>query len=329
MNTGTAYDAQAFGAFLSKPQAFVIDLRNSSLIECIEKYIEVYSMKRPAIRRTYQTLLSKLRALEFLYHCTLRTEQITDVFWIHFQKYLTEDNGIKMSSAKTLCANLRSAIVWSSKHNAIVSPTFDLVEIGDTKTEQVALTTDEISHIYHFDLSCVKRKDRRDRLDRTRDALVLSCQLGCRHSDLVRIGPENFDRNKFKILQKKTGTYAYVDIDKLSTHRRIAYTILEKYNYRFPFVEDISKYNKNIHELLRLIGDEFNDDVVIEEKVNGVIKEYRLPKYKMISSHTGRRSFVTNNVLRGINITEIKKGSGHKSLRSFEGYICEDMDLIM
>ena len=36
----------------------------------------------------------------------------------------------------------------------------------------------------------------------------------CRYSDIVRISPENFERNMFRIIQKKTGNKAIVDIDK-------------------------------------------------------------------------------------------------------------------
>lgn len=319
----SAYDAQSFGAFLTTPQEFIIDLSKSNLIECVEKFIEIRSVRHPGTKRNYTTLLSYLYKIQFRFHTILQPIQITDVFWEHFIAFLLSSGTIQLSSVSTLCSQLRSALTWANRHNANVSPTFDLVEIGSYKSEQISLTPDEISHIYHFDLSCVKRKDRRLKLEQTRDALVLSCNLGCRHSDIVRITKENFERNKFKILQKKTGTYAYGDIDKFAIDRVATYKILEKYNYEFPFKSDISVYNKNIHELLKLIGEEFNEDVVLENKVNGEIKEKRIPKWKMIASHTGRRTFVTNNVLKGINIVDIKKASGHKSLRSFEGYICD------
>lgn len=359
----SSYDAQSFGAFLTTPQEFVIDLSNCNLIECIEKFVEIRSVRHPKTRRNYTTLLSYLYKIQFRFHTILQPIQITDVFWEHFIAFLLSSGTINISSAKTLCSQLRSALTWSNRHNANVSPTFDLVEIGSYKSEQISLTPDEISHIYHFDLSSIKtekirnvkipiysesktkrgskrlritgyktlkekyyvgiRKDRLEKLERTKDALVLSCNLGCRHSDLVRISKENFERNKFKILQQKTGTYAYGDIDKFAIDSVATYNILEKYNYEFPFKSDISVYNKNIHELLKLIGEEFNEEVVLENKVNGEIKEKRVPKWRMIASHTGRRTFVTHNVLKGLNIVEIKKASGHKSLRSFEGYICE------
>jgi TonB-linked SusC/RagA family outer membrane protein len=46
------------------------------------------------------------------------------------------------------------------------------------------------------------------------------------------------------------------------------------------------------------------------------------PKWKLIGSHTARRTFSTNNVLRGLKTSEIRRATGHKSESSFEKYIC-------
>lgn len=167
------------------------------------------------------------------------------------------------------------------------------------------------------------RPDRRRVYERVRDAFILQANLGCRHSDLIRIHKSNFDRNVFKILQQKTGNHAIVDIQKLSIDPKATYAILEKYNYACPYTADISNYNKKIHEILKLIGQEFAEDVRGEVKINGRITLDIEPKYKRVGSHTARRTFVTCNILRGVSEHQIRKGSGHRSLSSFEKYICD------
>ena len=149
---------------------------------------------------------------------------------------------------------------------------------------------------------------------------VLSCNLGQRFSDMVRIDKTCFDRNLFTILQQKTGTYAKVDIERMSIDRNTTYKILEKYGYESPLKTDISNYDRYLKELFQYIG--FNELIKQETKVNGHIDIQYVPKWKLIGSHTSRRTFATNNIIRGLKTSEIRRATGHKSESAFEKYIC-------
>ena len=66
-------------------------------------------------------------------------------------------------------------------------------------------------------------------------------------------------------------------------------------------------------ELLQYIGVEFNENVKRETKF--------FPKYKLVSSHTCRRTFATINVLRGFHEAEIRRATGHKTSEAFSKYL--------
>lgn len=83
---------------------------------------------------------------------------------------------------------------------------------------------------------------------------VLSCNLGQRFSDMIRIDKSCFDRNIFSILQQKTGTSVRVDIERMSLDRNTTYEILEKYNYKSPLSTDISCYDRYLKQLLMQFG---------------------------------------------------------------------------
>lgn len=100
---------------------------------------------------------------------------------------------------------------------------------------------------------------------------VLGCNLGQRYSDLVRISPENFKNGQFSIVQQKTGNKCFVPINSLSIDSKITWTILEKYNYTAPYKGDINNYNTYLHQLLYLIGEDFLEEVYIDNKINGVM----------------------------------------------------------
>lgn len=108
----------------------------------------------------------------------------------------------------------------------------------------------------------------------------------------------------------------------MALDRNTTYNILEKYGYKSPVTTDISCYDKYIKQLLQYIGKEFSQQIKRETKVNGVIKVDFYPKWELVGSHTARRTFITNNAIRGYTSLEIMRASGHKTYSSFEKYLC-------
>lgn len=139
---------------------------------------------------------------------------------------------------------------------------------------------------------------------------------------MVRIDETCFDRGTFRITQQKTGNLATVNIDKYSVDAKTTYRLLEKYNYKAPYHATIGNYNHALHKLMRDIG--FTDTIRIEEKRNGVLHVEYVPKWKMITSHTARRTAITIGVLRGHNIHNLKQCSGHTDLRVFDHYVRDE-----
>lgn len=311
-----------FGAYLhiSKDQLFVLDLSQATLLEVIDEQIKMKQNISPKYWKGLSCLKKHLRIIEEIYGCTLMPVQITDIFWCHFTHHL-QVKGLSIPSIKTLCSQLRSALSWASRHRAVISPSYDVIQLPDYKHQQIALTPDEVSRIYHFKIEALpKRPQYLRHMERIKDMFVLSCNLGQRYSDMIRIDKASFDFNRFSIVQQKTGTKAIVDIDKFCVDRKMTYQILEKYNYEAPFRGDISSYNKYLKYLMQHVG--LTEEIKREAKIAGMIHSERIPKYKLIGSHTGRRTFVTINLLRGIPLHEIMRASGHTSYSSFQKYWC-------
>lgn len=319
---GVSYTDGGFFAYLnqSRNDFFTLDLSNATLLEIIDQLVKVKSKMSPNYSKSYKTLIRHLKSIESQFSCTLMPHQVTDVFWYNFIPFLI-NQGLALSSIKTLCAQLRAALDWGARYNARISPTFDLVKIPPYCRQQIALTPDDVSRVFHFDLSTIKRRPQFIRhMEKVKDMFVLSCNLGQRFSDMIRIDKSCFDRNIFTIMQQKTGTYARVDVDKMCIDRTTVYKILEKYNYKSPITTDISCYNKYLKELFKYVG--FSDQIKRETKINGHIEVKYEPKWKLIGSHTARRTFATINVLRGLKTSDIRRATGHKSESSFEKYIC-------
>ena len=328
-----------FGEYLatSMSNMFTLDLTNSTLIECIDKMCEIKSRSHPNIRQNYRMLVKKLQTIQQMYSCTIMPAMISGVFWNHFIPFLA-DQGLKYSTIGHIKANLITVLNWSSKYGVKLNPSYSEVDIPNYIPSKISLTPDEISHIYHFKIGMAEtysfrskkmlkmRRNKIETLEKVRDMFVLSCNLGQRYSDMVRISPENFKNGIFSIVQQKTGNKCHVPINTLSIDSRITFAILEKYGYHAPYTGDINNYNTYLHELLYHIGEDFLEDVYIDNKINGIITRETKQRFQLISSHSARRSFATINTLRNIPRSKILRATGHSSEKAFSRYICYDED---
>ena len=315
-----------FRTYLEKSlrDPFTINLRDRTLMETVRAAVKAKSRLHPNYGSSIAGLVYNLELLEKDYRVTLMPAQVTDVFWGYFISFC-QDRGLRASTINTMCQQLRSILNWAVKYNAPVSPTYADFSVPKARNQEVALTADEVSRIAYFDIDrfyADKRKDFRDTMRRVRDHFVLSCNLFQRYSDMVRISPECFERSTFRITQQKTGNVAVVNIDKYAIDAKTTYRILEEYGYEAPYKSEISNYNHKLHLLMKDVG--LDDLVRIEERRNGRMVVENVPKWKLISSHTARRTAITVNVLRGHNIHGVKKCSGHSDLRIFDNYIRDD-----
>jgi integrase len=79
------------------------------------------------------------------------------------------------------------------------------------------------------------------------------------------------------------------------------------------------KMNFALKEIGKLAG--LDASTQVTKTRAGLLETHVLPKYKLITTHTARRSFATNAYLSGVSSLAIMKITGHKSESSFMKYI--------
>ena len=95
--------------------------------------------------------------------------------------------------------------------------------------------------------------------------------------------------------------------------------ILSKYNNNPPPKMNEQDINEFIKEVGRKVG--INEKVISNYTKGGVQKADAIMKYKLIGTHTARRSFCTNMYRKGMAIYDIMHFSGHSTEREFYKYI--------
>ena len=197
------------------------------------------------------------------------------------------------------------------------------------KSDNVALDEIELQKLFDLDFSNATTKDvykykvlvldkeadsyKIETLDIVRDGFLLECWTGCRFSDLGKITRQNIKNGLISLKQQKTGTEVIIPLHPMSI------AILEKYNYIPPKPVSNQRFNDVIKILCHIA--EINESEK-KEITKGGIKQINLyKKWELISSHTGRRSFATNNYRMGLDTYTIMKITGHKTESSFLKYI--------
>lgn len=121
--------------------------------------------------------------------------------------------------------------------------------------------------------------------------------------------------DEIRLTVKKTKKPLIVPLNRFSKG------ILEKYEELAAPLPIISnqKFNKYIKELCKLAG---IDDPIEIIRYKGATKQstvYR--KYEVISAHTGRKTFATLSLEKGIPAETVMKITGHADYKSFQRYV--------
>lgn len=268
--------------------------------------------------------------------------QISPFTWKDINKALAdrfvsfmEKNGYMVTSINKyiICfkAMIQNAMDQELHNNLIALRAFSKKKIQETdKAKEIYLTKTELQALYEMPLEGLK--------DKVRDVFLVGCYTCQRFSDYARLEKENFTKTAkgtkvVRIVQEKTGNDVVIPIlnDNL-LH------IAEKYGYDIPKVNDVilNRYIKQIlKELSSTVPSLARKERTLltmkerEKEKQGLVSFERdnkenviKPRYELVSSHTARRSGITNLYLSGnFDTYQMMSISGHRDEKTFYEYI--------
>ncbi len=242
----------------------------------------------------------------------LTFENIDMVFYKKFVDYLTITLKLSPNTIGKLITNLKVFLREAYEDRVTTNNTFTYRKFKtiNFKSDTVYLNLTEIKEMQDLNLNSSPR------LERVRDMFIIGCFTGLRYSDLTNIKPENIENGMIEIVQAKTGNPVVIPF----TNNVLQ--ILERYNYTMPKIS-----NQKFNEYLSLVAqkcDLLKKEITINSIKGGKKVQSTVPKYTLISSHCGRRSFATNeNAAGDLDTGEIMTLTGHKTEKSFYKYIRE------
>lgn len=246
-----------------------------------------------------------------------------------------EDYGymVKTINKHILCfrAMVRYAFDMQYHDNASIEKFFNKKRVLETdKAREIYLTSEEIQALYDMKLVGL--------YDVVRDIFLMGCYTCQRFSDYSNLNRSNFTTTPkgtrvVRITQIKTKNTVVIPV--LNNNLM---TIAEKYDYDTPVITDVI-LNRYIKKILKDLSKTVPSLSKMEEtvltmkeikaedegKVSWARNERGIPvkaRYDLVSSHTARRSGITNLYLSGkFDIFQMMSISGHKDQKTFLDYI--------
>lgn len=88
--------------------------------------------------------------------------------------------------------------------------------------------------------------------------------------------------------------------------------------------------NQNFNTEVKFILAKIGIDKIVShyEKRHGLISERKIPKYDLITSVTGRRTFITHSLKDGIPMEVLMKSTGHKDIKTLLRYAKIDQNVV-
>jgi integrase len=290
----------------------------SDLISYIDFYLDYRKNEiTETTKRKCRVIKNKLIKYESFINKKILIKNINDIFKNEFVNYQKErmysQNTIQREfvTIKTFCKHAR--YLGLETHHQL-----DGLRIDKQKVEKIYLTLEDLTKIEN-----ISKEKLTDSLDNVKDWLIISCYTGQRISDFMRFTDEQIriedGKHLIEFTQKKTGKNMTVPL-----HSKVL-EILNKRGGKFPYSISDQKYNDFIKDVCKLaeINEPTKGSKLVETKKDSKVyrkKSGTYKKWKLVTSHIGRRSFATNFYGK-IPTTYLIYITGHSTESMFLNYI--------
>ncbi len=259
----------------------------------------------------FATLKNQILNFQKQERLTLDTQTLDEITYLKFVGFVRENQG-RINSVYAILKNLQTTIsdikrVYKKQKIEVFTPSEELA----SKDKVKKVDPDKVYFDLNMIQSIMKYQPKNERLKNTKLILLVLIFTGCRYSDVFKISPKNYSNNG------RTFRYTRFSDTKQSGDvlipllKPLEDAIKENGN-KLPSNISSQKFNEYVKELTALIGGEFSEFVEIPYVDSFGKTKYDVNYfYKFVSSHIGRRTFVTA-FINHIPVTILSKLTGHK-----------------
>ena len=233
-----------------------------------------------------------------------------------FVDYLRNGENFRESTCAKQLALLKWYLRWAVRKGFCVSREFENFspKFKQTQKPVIFLNWDELMRVWTYDVPAGALH-----LAKTRDVFCFCCFTSLRYSDAVRLRREDIHDGCIFVTSVKTRDSLKIELNKYSSE------ILERYkdaplpgNKALPTISN-QKMNDYLKELCRNCG--IDSPVHLTYYKGSERHDVTLPKYELVTTHAGRRTFICNALALGIPPQVVMKWTGHNDYKAMKPYI--------
>lgn len=236
----------------------------------------------------------------------LTYDKMDGAMYGNLAKYFLDERGGYNNVFGKRIKEMKSFLRWSEVEHAIhPHQAYRKWKVYHEEKEIVYLTQAEIDLFWHAD-------GLTPQMQKYRDVFLFSCLTGFRWSDIIRSKQMVVQNGLLTILTQKNRGNA-----KVPMNERIR-AIMDRYNGDLNIVT-LQNMNEGIKALAQRLG--IVDEVYYYRYKLKEAVAFHEPKYKLLSAHCGRRSFITNAFTQGFSVPEILEMIGSTDAKVLGGYM--------
>ena len=230
--------------------------------------------------------------------------------------YLREVREMRNSTVGKQLSFLKWFLRWASKKGLHQNNAYDSYKpkLKSTQKKIIFLTWEELNKLREFEIPAAKQA-----LDWVRDVFLFQCFTGLRYSDVFNLRKSDIKGDHIEVTTVKTSDSLIIE---LNNHSK---AILDKYkdvafedDKVLPVITN-QKMNDYLKELAELAG---IDEPVRQTYYKGNERiDDVTPKYALLGTHAGRRTFICNALALGIPPQVVMKWTGHSDYKAMKPYI--------
>jgi len=246
----------------------------------------------------------------------LRWSDFDEAGLTSFATYLREGRGHKNATVKKLLSFLRWFLGWADQKGLLSSTDYRVFHPkfkGQDQRQVIFLTWDELMSLWDWDAS------ERPLLGQVRDVFCFCCFSSLRYSDAMNLRWADVGESSFVITSVKTAEPLEIQLNEWSRELLWRYVDEGVPDDRvFPVISN-QIMNRYLHELCRLCG---IDSPVHLTWYRGSERHDEVhPKWELVTTHCGRRTFICNALAMGISPTVVMQWTGHADYKAMQPYI--------
>ena len=252
-----------------------------------------------------------------------------------FVTFLKDEKQMRNSTISKAVSYIKWFLRWATRkgYNTNTKYIEYSPKLKNAPKKVIFLTWEELMRVYHYDIpdngTVVRLTDMHGNgydkivsdapaIRKTRDIFCFCCFTSLRYSDATNLKRSDINTadNTMTITTVKTADTITIELNKY------ALAILDRYaglkDYALPHITN-QRMNIYLKDLCELCG--INQPITQTFYRGSERCDETVPKYELIGTHAGRRTFICNALMLGISAEIVMKWTGHSTYAAMKPYI--------